>query len=118
MSDRSVYDVLAYGVFYRVDGKPWYRAVERELGGQRRYDAVVYVPVQFLPADDGFRFVCPGCQLCVDLALREILRTVGSGERVITVGAVDPEARLQEVLQALRLLELVPAGGHVLAAGV
>lgn len=70
VSDRSVYDVLAYGVLYRVDKSTWYRVAEGELRGQRRYDAVVYVPVWFLPDDDGFRLVCPGCQVCVDVLRR------------------------------------------------
>lgn len=47
-----------------------------------------------------------------DLALREILRTVGSRERVITVRRRTPEGRLREVLDVLCLLGLVPGEEH------
>jgi len=120
VSDRSVYDVLAYGVFYRIENSTWYRTAEEALRKHPRYDAVVYVPVRFLPAEDGFRFVCPGCQLCVDLALREILRMVGSHEQVIAVRGEVPGARLWEVVDTLYLAGLLSAKeyGRIVARSV
>lgn len=102
VSDRSVYDVLAYCLFYGLEDTAWYRWAEGEVRGRARYDAVVYVPVEFLPEDDGFRFVCPGCQRFVDALVRELLASVGSQERIVTASGLTPEERLHKVLAQLR----------------
>jgi len=102
VSDRCVYDVLAYCLFYGLEDTAWYRWAEGEVRGRARYDAVVYVPVEFLPEDDGFRFVCPGCQRFVDALVRELLASVGSQERIVTASGLTPEERLHKVLAQLR----------------
>lgn len=102
VSDRSIYDVLAYCLFYGIEDTAWYRWAEGEVRGRARYDAVVYVPVEFLPEYDGFRFVCPGCQRFVDVLVRELLASVGSQERIVTASGPTPEERLHKVLAELR----------------
>ena len=101
VSDRSMYDVLAYCHFYGIQDSDWYRVATGWVAKRAAYHAIIYVPVQFAPADDGFRFTCPGCQRYVDELLQRVLREEAAGERIITLTEHDVASRLAQAMEAL-----------------
>lgn len=97
VSDRTLADIYGYWRLYdllpesRKDVFRWYVAEMLP----KRYDILVYVPIEIPLVADGFRDTCPVCQRTVDRYIREVLNA--SDAPYLTVRGTVHE-RVQEVL--------------------
>jgi ATPase family associated with various cellular activities (AAA). len=89
ISDRSTLDLLAYWQAY---GLPENKAYQ-SLCLANPYDLLVYVPIEFPPAADGFRDTDPEFQREVDRRIRELLQLV-PWPVVAVSGSVEERAQM------------------------
>jgi nicotinamide riboside kinase len=93
VSDRSILDVVAYSLYYGLDGFRWQKRREWAVNYARfNYDLLIYLPVRFKPEDDGFRLADAESQAAVNELIRDMFRDVSNevfaSERMIA--AVKP----------------------------
>jgi nicotinamide riboside kinase len=82
VSDRSILDVVAYSLYYGLDGYRW--RVRRERAPEEvwgTYDLLVYVPIRFPLRSDGFRLTDDQSQKACDKLIRQMFSEV-EGEEV------------------------------------
>lgn len=97
VSDRTLADIYGYWRLYdllRESRKEVFRWYVAEML-PKRYDILVYVPIEIPLVADGFRDTCPVCQRSVDAHIRDVINA--SAMQYLTVrGSV--HQRVQQVL--------------------
>lgn len=76
VSDRSVFDVVAYSIYYQLSEKVIKMLTEDAINHSEKYDLIIYCPI---PKDgelinDGFRFFDKDSQVEIDLILQGLLK--------------------------------------------
>lgn len=107
VSDRSVFDALAYTKVYGVAGKYVLHemigeAVEHALN---TYDLIVYVPPVIDLEDDGFRDTSERLRWEVDFYLKDYVKAFRLlGGKVKEITTTDLEERIKEVMDMLDII--------------
>lgn len=100
VSDRSVFDNLAYSLFYGLNAVAEY-LIDEAISHSENYDFIVYCPIpdSDTPADDGFRLTDKESQIQVD----EILRGLVEQARCPVIWlSRDRDTWLDQVLENLK----------------
>lgn len=76
VSDRSVFDTVAYSIYYRIPGKITDSLTEEAIKHSKGYDLIIYCPIPEdggAPTADGFRFADSESQAEIDRILQDLL---------------------------------------------
>lgn len=77
VSDRSVFDAVAYSIYYRIPRKITDSLTEEAVKHSKGYDLIIYCPIPEdggVPTADGFRFTDGESQTEVDRILQDLLK--------------------------------------------
>lgn len=109
VSDRSVFDVVAYAEAYGIKGRMLHDMLGTAISlALDEYDLLVFVPLMFGVVDDGFRDTDERMRLEVEKILRKYLEAYEVlGGRVLKIKSETVEGRVNEVLAELEKLEAV-----------
>lgn len=111
VSDRSVFDSLAYSLFYGLHSTVGY-LLDEALAHSKNYSLIVYCPIPTPdgPADDGFRLTDRASQQRVDEYLSQLLEWAECPVLRLTA---DRGTWLEQVLEYLGRVSSLPAGEGV-----
>lgn len=73
VSDRSVFDCVAYSIYYHLPSTISVYVLEEAVKYSKRYDAVIYCPPVEPPTPDGFRLADEESQQEVDRLIRSLI---------------------------------------------
>lgn len=108
VSDRSVFDAVAYTKAYGVTGYVLHEMIgEAVTHALNTYDLLVYVPPVIGLEDDGFRDTSESLRLDVDLYLKKYIEAYELlGGMVLNIESETLDERVDEVSAALKGLKL------------
>jgi len=110
VSDRSVFDAVAYAWEYEIDMRVVYNMLGRAIShALNEYDLLVYVPIMFGVEDDGFRDTRDYLRRCIDSLLCDFTCAYETlGGRALRIKFESLEDRVKEVMEEVEYLAKLP----------
>lgn len=103
ISDRTIIDNYAYWCYYGLDRLKIGSGLIKAIDFDSLYDLIIFVPIEFPVADDGFRFTCEACRNLIEKVIKTELENLIYTPVITVTGSLNE--RLNQALDVIKEME-------------